>query len=185
MIYDRKIETMSRDEMRALQLERLKSMVAYAYANVPFYKKKYDEAGVRPEDIRTLDDIRRLPFVTKADLRDNYPYGLLSVPLSDIARIHASSGTSGEPTVVAYTKEDMEIWTECVARLVAAAGGRSDDIVQICFGYGLFTGALGLHQGWERIGAAVIPASTGNTERQIMLMKDLGATALVLSLIHI
>ena len=179
MIYDRKIETMSRDEMRALQLERLKSMVAYAYANVPFYKKKYDEAGVRPEDIRTLDDIRRLPFVTKADLRDNYPYGLLSVPLSDIARIHASSGTSGKPTVVAYTKEDMEIWTECVARLVAAAGGRSDDIVQICFGYGLFTGALGLHQGWERIGAAVIPASTGNTERQIMLMKDLGATALV------
>lgn len=170
---------MSRDEMRALQLERLKSMVAYAYANVPFYKKKYDEAGVRPEDIRTLDDIRRLPFVTKADLRDNYPYGLLSVPLSDIARIHASSGTSGKPTVVAYTKEDMEIWTECVARLVAAAGGRSDDIVQICFGYGLFTGALGLHQGWERIGAAVIPASTGNTERQIMLMKDLGATALV------
>ena len=179
MIYDRKIETMSRDEMRALQLERLKSMVAYAYANVPFYKKKYDEAGVRPEDIRTLDDIRRLPFVTKADLRDNYPYGLLSVPLSDIARIHASSGTSGKPTVVAYTKEDMEIWTECVARLVAAAGGRSDDIVQICFGYGLFTGALGLHQGWERIGAAVIPASTGNSERQLMLMKDLGATAIV------
>ena len=179
MIYDEKIETMSREEMRELQLSRLKNIVAYDYEHVPFYKKKYDEAGVKPSDIRTLEDIEKLPFVTKADLRDNYPYGLLSVPLSDIARIHASSGTSGKPTVVAYTAEDMEVWTECMARLVTAAGGRSDDIVQICFGYGLFTGALGLHQGWERIGAAVIPASTGNTERQLMLMKDLRATALV------
>ncbi len=178
-IYDKKHETMSRDEMRALQLGRLKEIVKYAYERVPFYKKKYDEAGVRPSDIKTLDDIRRLPFVTKVDLRENYPYGLLAVPVSELARIHASSGTSGKPTVVAYTKEDMEDWTECVARLVVAAGGRSDDIVQICFGYGLFTGALGLHQGWERIGAAVIPASTGNSERQLMLMKDLGATAIV------
>ncbi len=178
-IYDKKIETMSRQRMRALQLRRLKEIVAYAYNRVPFYKKKYDEAGVKPSDIKTLEDIRKLPFVTKADLRENYPYGLLAVPLSDLARIHASSGTSGKPTVVAYTKEDMEDWTECVARLVVAAGGRSDDIVQICFGYGLFTGALGLHQGWERIGAAVIPASTGNTERQIMLLKDLKATAIV------
>lgn len=177
--YDKKIETMSRRSMRALQLKRLKEIVAYAYSRVPFYKKKYDEAGVKPSDIKTLEDIRKLPYVTKADLRDNYPYGLLAVPLGDLARIHASSGTSGKPTVVAYTKEDMEDWTECVARLVVAAGGRSDDIVQICFGYGLFTGALGLHQGWERIGAAVIPASTGNSERQLMLMKDLGATALV------
>lgn len=178
-IYDEKIETMDRSSMRALQLERLKEMVKYAYDNVPFYKKKYDEAGVKPSDIQTLEDINKLPFVTKADLRENYPYGLLAVPVSELARIHASSGTSGKPTVVAYTKEDMEDWTDCVARLVVAAGGRSDDIVQICFGYGLFTGALGLHQGWERIGAAVIPASTGNSERQIMLMKDLGATALV------
>lgn len=178
-IYDEKIETMDRSSMRALQLERLKEMVKYAYDNVPFYKKKYDEAGVKPSDIQTLEDINKLPFVTKADLRENYPYGLLAVPVSELARIHASSGTSGKPTVVAYTKEDMEDWTNCVARLVVAAGGRSDDIVQICFGYGLFTGALGLHQGWERIGAAVIPASTGNSERQIMLMKDLGATALV------
>lgn len=178
-IYDEKIETMNRSSMRALQLERLKEMVKYAYDNVPFYKKKYDEAGVKPSDIQTLEDINKLPFVTKADLRENYPYGLLAVPVSELARIHASSGTSGKPTVVAYTKEDMEDWTNCVARLVVAAGGRSDDIVQICFGYGLFTGALGLHQGWERIGAAVIPASTGNSERQIMLMKDLGATALV------
>lgn len=178
-IYDKKIETMSRTRMRALQLRRLKEIVAYAYSRVPFYRKKYDEAGVKPSDIRTLEDIRKLPFVTKADLRENYPYGLMAVPLSELARIHASSGTSGKPTVVAYTKEDMEDWTECVARLVVAAGGRSDDIVQICFGYGLFTGALGLHQGWERIGAAVIPASTGNTERQIMLLKDLKATAIV------
>ena len=162
MIYDERIEKMSREEMRKLQLERLQQMVAYAYDNVPFYKKKYDEAGVKPSDIKTLKDIEKLPFVTKQDLRDNYPYGFLSVPTSEIARIHASSGTSGKPTVVVYTKEDMEIWTECVARMVVAAGGRSDDIVQICFGYGLFTGALGLHQGWERIGAAVIPASTGN-----------------------
>lgn len=179
MIYNEKIETMSREEMQALQLKRLQEIVAYAYENVPFYKKKYDEAGVKPSDIQTLKDIEKLPFVTKADLRDNYPYGFLSVPLSEISRIHASSGTSGKPTVVAYTDEDMEVWTECVARMVVAAGGRKDDIVQICFGYGLFTGALGLHQGWERIGAAVIPASVGNTERQIMLMKDLQTTAIV------
>ena len=179
MIYDKKHETMSREKMRKLQLKRLREIVKYAYENVPFYKKKYDEAGVKPSDIKTLKDIEKLPFVTKADLRENYPYGMLSVPLSEVSRIHASSGTSGKPTVVVYTDGDMEIWTECVARLVAAAGGRSDDIVQICFGYGLFTGALGLHQGWERIGAAVIPASTGNTERQLMLMKDLQSTAIV------
>ena len=178
-IYDVKHETMSRSELKSLQLSRLKEIVTYAYERVPFYKKKYDEAGVKPSDIKTLEDIQKLPFVTKADLRENYPYGFLAVPVSELARIHASSGTSGKPTVVAYTKEDMENWTECVARLVVAAGGRSDDIVQICFGYGLFTGALGLHQGWERIGAAVIPASTGNSERQLMLMKDLGATAIV------
>ena len=178
-IYGVKHETMSRNELKSLQLSRLKEIVTYAYERVPFYKKKYDEAGVKPSDIKTLEDIQKLPFVTKADLRENYPYGFLAVPVSELARIHASSGTSGKPTVVAYTKEDMENWTECVARLVVAAGGRSDDIVQICFGYGLFTGALGLHQGWERIGAAVIPASTGNSERQLMLMKDLGATAIV------
>ncbi len=179
MIYDKKIETMKREKLQKLQLKRLKAIVKYAYENVPLYKKKYDEAGVKPSDIKTLKDIEKLPFITKSDLRENYPYGMMSVPLSKMARIHASSGTSGKPTVVTYTKEDMEVWTECVARLVAAAGGREDDIVQICFGYGLFTGALGLHQGWERIGAAVIPASTGNTERQLMLMKDLGTTAIV------
>lgn len=179
MYYNEKIETMGRNEMRALQLRRLKKIVRFAYENVPFYKKKYDEAGVGPKDIKSLDDITKLPFVTKDDLRDNYPYGMLAVPLEKLVRIHASSGTSGKPTVVTYSKKDLDMWTECVARLIVAAGGRKDDIVQICFGYGLFTGALGLHQGWEKIGATVIPASSGNTERQIMLMKDLGSTAIV------
>ena len=170
---------MSRDEMSALQLERLKQIVRYAYERVPFYTKKFDEAGLRPEDIRTLEDINKIPFTTKTDLRDNYPYGLMAVEMDDIVRVHASSGTSGKPTVVFYTKNDMEMWTECMARLVAAAGGTKNDIVQITFGYGLFTGALGLHQGWARIGASVVPASSGNTERQVMLMKDLGVTAIV------
>jgi len=170
---------MSRDEMSALQLESLKKIVRYAYERVPFYTKKFDEAGLRPEDIRTLEDINKIPFTTKTDLRDNYPYGLMAVEMDDIVRVHASSGTSGKPTVVFYTKNDMEMWTECMARLVAAAGGTKNDIVHITFGYGLFTGALGLHQGWARIGASVVPASSGNTERQVMLMKDLGVTAIV------
>lgn len=165
--------------MREIQLERLKKIVKYAYERVPFYKKKFDEIGLLPEDIKTLEDIKKIPYTTKADLRDNYPYGLLAVPMDDIVRVHASSGTSGKPTVVAYTKNDLDMWSDCMARLIVAAGGRKSDIVQISFGYGLFTGALGLHQGWEKIGATVIPASSGNTERQVMLMKDLGATALV------
>lgn len=170
---------MDRAEMRALQLERLKKIVKYAYERVPFYTKKFDEIGLKPEDIKTLEDIKKIPYTTKTDLRDNYPYGLLAVSMDDIVRVHASSGTSGKPTVVAYTKNDLDMWSDCMARLIVAAGGRKSDIVQISFGYGLFTGALGLHQGWEKIGATVIPASSGNTERQVMLMKDLGATALV------
>ncbi len=179
MFFDSKIEQMGRDEMRALQLERLKKIVKYAYERVPFYKKKFDEIGLKPEDIQTLEDISKIPYTTKTDLRDNYPYGLLAVPMDDIVRVHASSGTSGKPTVVAYTKNDLDMWSDCVARLIVAAGGKKSDVVQISFGYGLFTGALGLHQGWEKVGASVIPASSGNTERQVMLMKDLGATALV------
>lgn len=179
MFFDKKIEQMARDQMREIQLERLKKIVKYAYERVPFYKKKFDEIGLLPEDIKTLEDIKKIPYTTKADLRDNYPYGLLAVPMDDIVRVHASSGTSGKPTVVAYTKNDLDMWSDCMARLIVAAGGRKSDIVQISFGYGLFTGALGLHQGWEKIGATVIPASSGNTERQVMLMKDLGATALV------
>ena len=178
-MFDRKIETIDRNDLKALQLERLKKIVEYAYNRVPFYKKKFDDAKLKPSDIKTLKDIERIPFTTKTDLRDNYPYGLLAVPMDDIVRVHASSGTSGKPTVVAYTRNDLDMWSDCMARLIMAAGGTSKDIVQISFGYGLFTGALGLHQGWEKIGATVIPASSGNTERQVMLLKDLRATALV------
>lgn len=179
MIYDVKYETMSRADMQKLQLARFQKIVNYAYNNIAFYKNKYDAAGFKPEDLNTLDDIRRIPFVTKKDLRDNYPYGLLAVPKESLLRIHASSGTSGKATVVCYTKNDMEVWTECCARICAAAGITAKDTVQISFGYGLFTGALGMHQGLERVGAAVIPASSGNTERQVMLLKDLAATGLV------
>lgn len=178
-MYDSKIEQMSRDEMTALQTERLVKSVAYAYERVPLYKERFDEIGLKPDDIKELSDITKLPFTVKTDLRDNYPYGLLAVPMSDIVRVHASSGTSGKPTVVAYTKDDLDMWSDCMARLIVAAGGNKDDVVQISFGYGLFTGALGLHQGFEKIGAAVVPASSGNTERQVMLLKDLGVTALV------
>lgn len=178
-MYNEKIEKIDRESMQKLQLERLQKIVKYAYENVTFYKNKYDSVGVKPEDIKTLRDIELLPFITKDDLRANYPYGLVGRSTDDLVRLHASSGTSGKPTVVAYTQKDLDVWTECTARLVVAAGGRKNDIVQICFGYGLFTGALGLHQGWEKIGATVIPASVGNTERQLMLMKDLGTTAIV------
>lgn len=178
-MFDKRIETMSSEQMRELQLQRLKHCVHYTYERVPFYKAKFDEIGLKPEDIRTLEDINKIPFTVKSDLRDNYPYGLRAVDMDDIVRVHASSGTSGKPTVVIYTKNDLDMWSDCMARLIVAAGGSSKDIVQISFGYGLFTGALGLHQGWEKIGATVVPASSGNTERQIMLMKDLEVTALV------
>lgn len=178
-IFDKKYETMSREDMNALQLERFQKIVKFAYDKIPFYKKKYDDAGFDPESLTSLDDIRRIPFVVKDDLRENYPYGLCSVHTDKLVRIHASSGTSGKPTVVVYTKKDMKMWSECCARLIVAGGGSKKDIVQISFGYGLFTGALGMHQGYERLGATVIPASSGNTERQIMLMKDLGTTALI------
>ncbi|MDR2046589.1 MAG: phenylacetate--CoA ligase [Clostridiales bacterium] len=179
MIYNRLAETMTRREMRELQLDRLKKCVAYAYKHSPFYKKKFDGAGLKPSDIKTLRDIEKIPFTEKSDLRDNYPFGLSAVSMDKIVRVHASSGTSGKPTVVLYTKNDLDMWSECVARLAAAAGCTDKDTVQICFGYGLFTGGFGLHYGLERLGAAVIPASSGNSERQLMLMKDLGATVIV------
>ncbi len=179
MFYDEKIETMPVEELKKLQLAKLKKAVEYAYNNSKFYKNMFDKNGLKPSDIQTLDDIRKIPFTVKTDLRDNYPYGLNAVPMEDIARIHASSGTSGKPTVVTYTKNDLEMWSECMARLITMAGVTKKDVVQISFGYGLFTGALGLHQGMEKVGATVIPASSGNTERQIMLLKDLGATVLV------
>lgn len=174
-----KEETLSRKEMQALQLERLKETVTRVYEHVLPYRKKMDEAGVKPEDIKSLDDLKRLPFVTKQDMRDNYPYGLFAVPMDDIVRIHASSGTTGKPTVVGYTAGDMETWTECVSRIAAAGGATSGDIAQICFGYGMFTGALGLHYGLENMGAAIVPSSTGNSEKQLMYMKDFGTTLLV------
>jgi phenylacetate-CoA ligase len=179
MIYNVKIETMSTISMRRLQLKRLKHIVNYAYSNIPFYKNKYDQAGFKPSDLRSLDDIRRIPFVVKSDLRDNYPYGLLAVPKESLVRIHASSGTSGKPTVVCYTENDLKVWIECCARVSAAGGVTKDDLVQISFGYGMFTGALGMHQGCRKLGAAIIPASSGNTERQVMFLKDLQATVLV------
>ena len=172
-------ETMSRDEIRGIQLERLQSTVTRVYERVPAYRAKMDQAGIRPEHIRTLEDLKELPFVTKQDMRDNYPYGLFAVPKKELRRIHASSGTTGKPTVVGYTEKDLEVWKECVARLAVAGGASDEDVAQICFGYGMFTGALGLHNGLEKIGAAVVPSSTGNTQKQLMYMKDFGTTLLV------
>ena len=179
MFWQKDIETMPRADLEALQLERLKRIVRYVYERVPFYRKRLDNAGVNPDKIKTLSDIQYIPYTTKADIRDTYPFGLFAVPQKEIVRIHASSGTTGNPTVVGYTKNDLENWSECVARLVTAAGATSDDIVQIAFGYGLFTGALGLHYGVEKIGATVVPTSTGNTEKQLKLMRDFGTSALV------
>lgn len=178
-IYNPQIECMDREQMRALQLERLKKTVKYTFENVEHYRNKLSAAGVKPEDIRSLEDIKYIPFSTKADMRDNYPFGLLARPMKEMVRIHASSGTTGKPTVVAYTKNDLEIWAECIARLAVAAGATDEDIVQITFGYTLFTGAFGLHYGLEKLGTTVIPISSGNTERQIMIMKDFGSTLLV------
>lgn len=166
-------------DLESLQLERLKNVVSRCYRQVPYYHKKLDEAGINPDKIKTLSDVQYLPFTTKADIRDTYPYGLFAVPMRDIVRIHASSGTTGKPTVVGYTRNDLEVWSNLIARLTTAAGATAEDIVQISFGYGLFTGALGLHYGLEKIGASVIPISSGNTEKQLMVMKDFGVTALV------
>lgn len=174
-----KEETLSRKEIETLQLERLKDTVQRVYDNVEPYRKKMEEVGVKPQDIQSLQDLRLLPFTTKQDMRDNYPYGLFAVSRKKLRRIHASSGTTGKPTVVGYTKKDLEVWSECVARLAAAAGAKEEDVAQICFGYGMFTGALGLHKGLEKVGAAIVPSSTGNTEKQLMYMKDFETTLLV------
>lgn len=179
MFFQKEIETMNRKELEALQLERLKWTVDYCYKNVPFYTKKLDEAGVTADKIKSLSDIKYIPPTTKADLRDNYPFGLFAKPMREIVRIHASSGTTGKPTVVGYTKHDLDLWSDCVARLATAAGATADDIVQISFGYGMFTGALGLHYGLEKIGATVVPNSSGNTEKALMFMRDFKTTALV------
>ena len=180
MIFQKEFECMPRADIEKLQLERLKWIVNYCYNNVELYHKRLDECGVGDGSrIKTLSDIENIPFTTKDDFRDNYPFGLMAVPMKDIVRIHASSGTTGKPTVGVYTKEDLEIWSDCVARVAMAGGVSAEDIIQISFGYGLFTGALGLHYGLEKIGATVIPASSGNTEKQLMMMRDYGVTGLV------
>ena len=174
-----KEETFTREQMEKLQLERLQETVKRVYEKVLPYRKKMDEVGIKPEDVKSLADLSRLPFVTKQDLRDNYPFGLFAVPKDDLVRIHASSGTTGKPTVVGYTAGDMDVWTECVSRIAVAGGATSKDVAQICFGYGMFTGALGLHYGLENIGATIVPSSTGNSEKQLMYMKDFGTSLLV------
>lgn len=174
-----KEETLPREEIEAIQLKRLQDTVNQVWNKVPAYRRKMEEAGVVPEDIRSLKDLQRLPFVTKQDLRDHYPFGLFAVPKEQIVRIHASSGTTGKPTVVGYTKRDLQMWTECVSRIACMGGASSKDVAQICFGYGMFTGALGLHYGLENIGAAMVPSSTGNSEKQIMYMQDFETSLLV------
>lgn len=179
MIWNPETECRSREEYREIQLERLKWTVKRAYERVPFYKKRFDEIGLKPEHIQTLRDIEKIPYTTKADLRDNYPFSLFAEPMENIVRLHASSGTTGKPVVVGYTKNDMRVWKENISRLAAAAGVVSGDIAQIVFGYGMFTGGFGLHQGLENMGVTVIPASAGNSERQLMFLEDFKTTVLV------
>jgi len=178
MFFNEEFETLPRAALEALQLKRLKGMVTHVYANVPFYRQALDGAGIHPDSIRSLDDLQRLPFTTKQDMRDSYPYGLFAAPMDEIVRIHASSGTTGKPTVVGYTHKDIETWTELMARSFVAAGAHKGDIIHNAYGYGLFTGGLGAHYGAERLGASVIPISGGNTKRQIMIMQDFGSTVL-------
>ncbi len=169
---------MSRDQMRELQGKRLHKIVEYVYHNVPFYRNKLQEMDLTPEDITTIDDIVKLPFTTKKDLRDNYPFGLQAAPASEIIRIHASSGTTGNPTIVGYTRKDIGVWSECMARSLTAFGVTRNDIFSVAYGYGLFTGGLGAHNGVEKVGASVVPASTGNTEKHARLIRDLGITGI-------
>ncbi len=178
MIWNQQYETMPRDELRKLQLLRLKQLCENVYHRVPFYKNAFDRAGVKPEDIKSLDDLQKLPFTYKQDMRDNYPFGMFAVPQEQVVRIHASSGTTGKPTVVGYTARDVDTWAELMARTMSAAGVGRGDILQNAYGYGLFTGGLGAHYGGEKIGASVIPISGGNSKKQLMLLKDFGSTAI-------
>ncbi|MFO7988112.1 MAG: phenylacetate--CoA ligase family protein [Thermodesulfobacteriota bacterium] len=177
-IFDIDFETMPREGLEAIQLRRLQNTVQRVCATVPFYKKQFETAGITPKEIRSLDDLQHIPFTTKQDLRDNYPYGMFAVPMEQVVRIHASSGTTGKPTVVGYTRRDVDTWADLMARSLSAAGASSGDIIHNAFGYGLFTGGLGAHYGAERLGASVIPVSGGNTRRQITIMKDFKPTIL-------
>ena len=188
MIWNQTKECMSRDEMTVLQSARLAKTVDRVYHNVPYYRNKMQQLGIEPGDIRELSDINKLPFTTKDDLRDNYPFGLFAVPQSEIVRIHASSGTTGKATVVGYTRKDLDVWSECVARSLSMAGVTRNDIIQVAYGYGLFTGGLGAHGGAEKLGAMVVPMSTGNTKKLTTMMKNFGVTAIACTpsyLLHI
>ena len=179
MIWDKEAECCSHKKTEELQLERLRHMVEKAYDRVPFYKKKFDEAGIRPSDITSLSDIEKIPFTTKNDMREEYPFGLFAEQMKNVVRVHASSGTTGKPVVAGYTKSDLDNWSTAIARLATAAGVSDEDVAQISFGYGLFTGGFGLHYGLEKIGTTIVPMSSGNTQKQIMLMQDFGTTALI------
>jgi len=176
--FNEEFETLPRPALEALQLKRLKDVLERVYASVPFYRQSLDMAGIRPADVTSLQDLQRLPFTTKQDMRDSYPYGLFAAPMEEIVRIHASSGTTGKPTVVGYTKKDIDNWADLMARTLVTAGAHKGDIIHNAYGYGLFTGGLGVHNGAERLGASVIPISGGNTMRQLMIMQDFGSTVL-------
>ena len=178
MIWNPNKECMPREQMRELQGKRLCKLVQYVYHNVPFYRHKMQEMDLTPDDIRSIDDITKLPFTTKQDLRDNYPYGLMAAPPSEVVRVHASSGTTGNPTIVGYTRRDLSIWSEVMSRCLSAYGVTRDDTFSVSYGYGLFTGGLGAHYGVENLGATVIPASTGNTEKHVRLIRDLHITGI-------
>ena len=178
MIYNEEYETMPREALEAIQLRRLQKTVARVYNTVPFYKKRFDEVGIKVDDVNSLDDLRRLPFTYKDNLRDSYPFGMFTVPMDDVVRIHASSGTTGKPTVVGYTARDIQTWSELMARTLMAGGATRGDMIHNAYGYGLFTGGLGFHYGAEKLGASVIPISGGNTKRQVMIMTDFGPTIL-------
>jgi len=178
MIFDIEYETMPREALEAIQLKRLQATLSHVYASVPFYKKKLDDAGILPGDIKSLEDLQRIPFTTKQDLRDNYPFGMFAVPMSNVVRIHASSGTTGQPTVVGYTARDINTWAKLMARSLSSAGASRGDIIHNAYGYGLFTGGLGVHYGAEKLGASVIPVSGGNTKRQAIIMRDFKPTIL-------
>jgi len=178
MILDIGFETMPREDLESIMLRRLKATVDRVYANVPFYRRQFEENNIAPNDIQSLEDLKRIPFTTKEDLRDNYPYGMFAMPMDNVVRIHASSGTTGQPTVVGYTARDVNTWAELMARSLAAGGTTREDIIHNAYGYGLFTGGLGIHYGAEKLGASVIPVSGGNSKRQIVIMKDFGPTIL-------
>lgn len=178
VLYQPELEAMPEQDLRSLQTERLQNLVSYVYERIPFYHRSFDDAGVSPDDIRSLENIRKLPFTVKQDLRDAYPFRLFAVPQNQVVRVHASSGTTGNATVVGYTKDDLANWSDCFARFLVAAGADSDSVVQVAYGYGLFTGGLGAHQGAEALGCTVVPMSSGNTKRQIQFMKDFGTEIL-------